>query len=65
MWQTVLKFLLQNVVPLILERVIQDLNTPGVTEGMVRDFEQKVGVPIVKRTKRNTKRLLKANKIKG
>lgn len=57
--QTIVLALLRNIVPLLLDKAVDYLEAPSVSEGMVKDFEAKVGVPRVVRDKRANKRKAK------
>lgn len=56
MLKSIIVLLLRNIVPILLNKLVTDDKHPSVTEGMVRDYEVKVGVPEGARAKRIIKR---------
>ena len=58
MTNKLLLYVLRTVVPALLQYFIKDNKVPSVTEGMVRDYEVKVGVPEVVRKQREIAREL-------
>lgn len=53
------RIVVQHVVPKLLEVLIDDKKVPSVTEGMVRDYEEKVALPVAKRNMRDAARKLR------